>query len=115
MKKIENILVANRIESDKIVINKGANDGVMEYMRFLVFEYGNEIKDPVTQESLGILENPKGIFKVFHIQENMTVLISELDRPNKIANSLVMFSDVKVERDLLSTIKIGDKVKIINK
>lgn len=107
------IRVASIIETDKIVINKGHKDGIADYMRFLVYEDGEEIIDPISKKSLGLLENPKGVFKVIHSQDNMTVLISELKRPNKLALSLAQFSDVNVERELLKTIKIGDKVKMI--
>ncbi len=112
--EIKNILVAKIIEEDRIVINKGSNDGIFENIRFLVYEEGEEIIDPLTKKSLGVLENPKGIFKVMHLQENMSVLVSELKRPSKLALSFSQFSEINAERDLLSTIKIGDKVKIIN-
>ena len=108
------IRIANIIETDKIVINKGDKDGIDEHMRFLVYEEGEEIFDPISKKSLGILENPKGIFKVLHIQDLMTVLISELKRPSKLALTITQFADVNAERDLLRTIKIGDKIKIIN-
>jgi hypothetical protein len=39
-----------------IVINKGYDDGVEEDMRFIVFEEGEEITDPDTNEPLGKLE-----------------------------------------------------------
>jgi hypothetical protein len=107
------IRVAAIIEIDKIVINKGQKDGIEEYMRFLVYVEGEDIIDPISKKSLGVLENPKGSFKVIHLQENMTILISELKRPNSFL-TLPQFLDVDVERDLLKTIKIGDKVKVIN-
>lgn len=114
MDDIKDIQVAKIIETDKIVINKGINDGIEDGMRFLVYEKGDEIIDPVSKKSLGYLENPKGTFKVIHLQEKMTILLSELKRPNKLMLSLTQFSEVDAERDLLKTIKIGDKVKKIN-
>ncbi len=114
MDKMLDIRVAKIIETDKIVINKGAIDGIEEGMRFLVYEEGDEILDPVTKKSLGKLENPKGTFKVIHLQEKITILLSELKRPNKLLLSFNQFTDVDAERDLLKTIKIGDKVKKIN-
>jgi hypothetical protein len=113
MENKPDIRVAAIIEIDKIVINKGQKDGIEEYMRFLVYDEGEEIIDPISKKSLGVLENPKGTFKVMHLQENMTVLISEIKRPNKLL-SFSPFLDVDVERDILKTIKIGDKVKGIN-
>ena len=111
MEKID-IRVAKILEVDKIVINKGLNDQINEQMEFLVFEDGDEILDPITKKSLGLLENPKGMFKAIHIQENMSILLSKTKRPNRI--SLAMLGDVDSERDLLKNIKIGDKVKITN-
>lgn len=114
-----NIIVANKIDKYQLVINKGNNDRIDSYMRFLVYEEGEEIIDPLTKRSLGYLEKPKGFFKVFHIQDNMTILISELkkDKTSRI-NSIILNNlneEIDVEHVLLSQIKIGDKVKIINK
>jgi hypothetical protein len=108
------IRVAKILEVDKIVINKGKNDYIDEHMEYLVYEEGEEILDPVSGKSLGVLENPKGVFKVIHIQDNMSILLSKTKRPNKIVASFTMFGEVDAERDLLKNIKIGDKVKITN-
>lgn len=114
MKFIIDIRVASKIEVDKIVINKGKNDGIEEAMRFLVYKDGDEIFDPVTKKSLGILENPKGTFRILHVQDTMTILLSELKRPSNIAlNFASSFGEIDVERELLKSIKVGDKVKII--
>lgn len=116
MKNIEDIVVAEKIDTDRIVINKGEKDGIMSYMRFLVYELKGEILDPISRKSLGILESPKGTFKVFHLQDEMTILISELSKPNKmIGAAAALLGDVKPEREVLSSIRIGDKVKIINR
>jgi hypothetical protein len=114
MDKGIDIRVANKIEIDKIVINKGEKDGIEEYMRFLVYEEGEQITDPITKKNLGMLENPKGIFKAIHIQENMTILLSELKRPHGFVRAIEQWGDISAERDILKTIKVGDKVKIIN-
>jgi hypothetical protein len=113
--QIENIVVASVIDTDRIVINYGEENGIKEYMRFLVYELKDEIFDPISNKSLGILESPKGTFKVFHLQEKMTVLISELSKPNRNLGISTILGDVKPERDILGTIRRGDKVKIINK
>src|SRR5690606_322313 len=111
---LKDIRVAQIVEDDILVINKGVNDFIDNSMRFLVFEEANEIFDPVTKESLGKLEKPKGFFKVQHIQEKMTVLVSELRREKNVFSHLIFQSDLSVEKDLLKTIKVGDKVKIVN-
>ncbi|MBL7710949.1 MAG: hypothetical protein JNL13_00725 [Chitinophagaceae bacterium] len=111
---IEDIRVVAILETDKIVINKGSKDGIFEGMEFLVYNEGSEILDPITKENLGALENPKGRFKIIHIQERITTLLSKTKRPNKVASVLFMYSDIDAERDLLTSIRIGDKVKITN-
>jgi len=108
------IKVVSKIDNYQIVINKGEQDKINSYMRFLVYEEGKEIFDPETKESLGFLEIPKGIFKVFHIQEKMTVLVSVLKKDSGIATFQAFTSGIDPEKDLLSKIQIGDKVKIIN-
>lgn len=60
----------------EIIINKGAEDGIKSGQRFLIYEIGNEIIDPDTNESLGFLEIVKGVGEVKHIQSKMTTLRS---------------------------------------
>ncbi|CAD0001551.1 hypothetical protein [Flavobacterium salmonis] len=111
---ITNILVASKIDDFQIVINKGSNDRVGSYMRFLVYEEGQEIFDPHSKKSLGKLEIPKGFFKVQHIQEQMTVLVSELKKEKNIFQIALLVKELDVEKEMLTTIKVGDKVKIVN-
>lgn len=108
-----NIVVAKQIVNDVVVINKGSIDNIEEWMRFLIYEESDEVIDPVSKESLGNLEKPKGYFTVQHIQEKMSVLVSELRRENNLFGNILK-TDVSVERDILKTIKVGDKVKIVN-
>src|SRR5690554_8105624 len=76
-KKIENIRIVKIVDQFQIVINKGSKDGIVDYMNFLVYEEGEEIIDPETNENLGILEIAKGKLRVKHIQENLTTLESD--------------------------------------
>ncbi|MDO4475017.1 MAG: hypothetical protein Q4B75_10265 [Eubacteriales bacterium] len=62
------------INDYKIVINKGFADGVTMGTRFLVFRLGEELFDPDTNESLGILELVCGEGKPEHIQEHISTL-----------------------------------------
>lgn len=62
------------IDEYNIVINKGAADGVTLNDRFLVYRLGEELFDPDTNESLGILELVCGEGKPEHIQEHITTL-----------------------------------------
>lgn len=111
---LPDIRVAQIVEIDILVINKGEKDLIDDSMRFLVYEDSEEIFDPLSKESLGKLEKPKGFFKVQHIQEKMTTIVSELKREKNAFSSFLMPIDLSVEKDLLKTIKVGDKVKIVN-
>jgi len=62
------------IDDCKIVIDKGCADGVTKENRFLVYRLGDELFDPDTKESLGILEIVCGEGKPDHIQERLTTL-----------------------------------------
>jgi len=61
----------------RVVINKGSRDGITSEDRFLVFELGEELIDPVAKEPLGRLEIVKGRVRPLHIQERVTTLISD--------------------------------------
>lgn len=60
----------------KIVINKGSDDGIKEGYKFLVYQLGEELYDPDTKASLGILEIVKGYGKATHIQNKLTTIES---------------------------------------
>ncbi|WP_051931100.1 hypothetical protein [Rahnella sp. WP5] len=70
------IVVKINAERTEFVINKGSSHGVYDGLKFQIIEFGEEIIDPETNESLGTLEILKGTAKVLHIQEKMTTLIS---------------------------------------
>lgn len=60
----------------EVVINLGAEDGVTKDDEFVVFEQGEEVTDPDTDESLGILEIVRGQGVAKHVQEKLTTLRS---------------------------------------
>lgn len=109
---IEDIYVAKVLDTGKIVINKGANDGITAGMEFVVYEKGEEICDPITQKKLGVLENAKGGFRAFHIQEGLTVLLAK----KNLQPSLLSLASMVVDNEtkLLQSIKVGDSVRITN-
>ena len=78
-------LVAEIISDRKVVLNKGSQDGISDGDKFVVFRLGQEIHDPKTGESLGILEEIKGKGKVIHVQERMCIIqtyeFGEVERP----------------------------------
>ena len=67
-------LVAEVLGGRKVVLNKGSQDGISDGDRFVVFSTGEEIHDPRTGESLGILEKVKGKGEVIHVQDNMCTI-----------------------------------------
>ncbi len=66
--------VVKIIDEYRIVINKGRVDGVVKSNRFLVYRLGEELFDPDTDESLGVLEIVCGEGKPEHIQDHLTTL-----------------------------------------
>jgi hypothetical protein len=113
-KKIDDIRIVKVINDFDIVINKGSNDGVSEYMNFLVYELGDEIIDPVTNKSLGTLEIAKGKFRVKHIQESLTTLESDeydIEKSHKIFTFTEFIE--KRKQQPIKNIKLTDKVKTI--
>ena len=73
-------LVAKIHNKRKVVLNKGLHDGISDGDKFVVFSLGEEVHDPKTGESLGILEEIKGKGEVIHVQDHMcTIQTYEFD------------------------------------
>ena len=68
--------VAKIIDETSLVISIGEKSGVTQGMRFVVYEEGQDIRDPESGESLGKLEVVKAEVQAVHVQENMTLLKS---------------------------------------
>lgn len=113
-KKIENIKIVKIIDAFQIVINKGSADGITDYMNFLVYEEGEEIIDPDTKKSLGILEIAKGKLRVKHIQENLTTLESD-EFDTETSRKIFSFAEYidKRKQQPLKNVKQSDKIKTI--
>ena len=58
----------------QVAINRGFRDGIKVGQRFLVFGLGNEIHDPDSGKSLGLLEIVRGKGQVIHVQEKMATI-----------------------------------------
>lgn len=69
-----NIRVAKVLENGNVVINRGRIHGIKENDVFIIYEEGEDIKDPTTNESLGRLEIVKGTGVVGHLQENICTI-----------------------------------------
>ena len=64
------------VDDFKLAINKGSDDSITKNDIFIIFEKGEELFDPDTNESLGFLEIPKLKMRVFNIQNKLTLLES---------------------------------------
>ena len=70
--------VASIIDDKRVVVNKGANDGIHLNQMFLIYKLGDEIIDPDTKEILGKLEIVLGRGIVTHVQDKMATLTSNI-------------------------------------
>lgn len=108
----KNAKVIKVIDNYRVVINKGESNGVKVGDRYLVFELGEELIDPDTSESLGILEIVKGKGKVIHLQARMATLETyEVERRRKYLTGLELAAGVSPYEDVLKSFeyaKIGD-------
>lgn len=64
------------VDNHTIVVNVGADKGLVPGKIFMVVGLGEEIVDPDTNESLGALEVVRGRARVSHVQERISTLIS---------------------------------------
>lgn len=74
--------VAQILDASQLVLNVGAEHGVTPGLRFVVYEEGNEVKDPETGQTLGSLELVKGVVEALHVQDRITLAVTpKTDRP----------------------------------
>lgn len=116
------IRVASIINSEMVVINAGENNGIKEGLRFQIYELGDEIFDPLSNEPLGKLELIKGTGKVVNVQKKMATVKSDMKtQPQKIIrkNPLLGYNTMVVEEyspsDTISfdNVRIGDLLRRI--
>lgn len=77
-KTVKTTKIAKIVDDYTVVINKGAKDGLKVGQRFIIYAYGDEIHDPDTNESLGMLEIVKGTGKISHLQDAIATLKSDM-------------------------------------
>lgn len=65
--------VAQVLNSREIAINVGSAVGVVEGMYFDVLAAPKDIRDPDTDEVLGVVDRPKVRVRVTHVQERLSV------------------------------------------
>lgn len=68
--------VVQILDDGRIAINRGTEHGIYKGQTFLVYTLGEEIFDPETKESLGVLEITRGKGEIDHVQEKMATIIS---------------------------------------
>ena len=59
--------VARILSKTELVLNVGEEQSVKEGMEFVVYEVGEQVIDPESEEELGPLETVKGRVKVWHV------------------------------------------------
>lgn len=69
--------VAKILNEFQLVLNVGAQQGVKKGMQFIIFEEGEEIKDPQSGSSLGRMELVKGEVEVTHVQDALCLVQSK--------------------------------------
>ncbi|GGX95794.1 hypothetical protein GCM10007160_24270 [Litchfieldella qijiaojingensis] len=111
--------VATIIDKYRVVINRGANDGVRVGQRYLILNIGDEIFDPDTGESLGQIEVVKGKGEVTHVQDRLATLQTieshEIRRRPSGLLALAQFSDVEVTSEPKAFIdpEVGDIARLL--
>ncbi|KAB8140741.1 hypothetical protein F8S13_22300 [Chloroflexia bacterium SDU3-3] len=71
-------LIAEVIDRYTVVINRGSKHKIQLGQKFIIYTLTDkEILDPITRESLGKLEVPKGTGKVIHVQERLATIKSD--------------------------------------
>lgn len=95
--------VAAILNDYKVIMDKGYNDGVRKDMTFVLYEDGDDIKDPTTGEVLDKEMKVKYTLWVAHVQEKMTTLYS--------ADIEMKFFSLGPSRKKLKGIKIGDPIR----
>lgn len=117
--------VAEIIDEHTVVINRGYGQGVEEDMRFVIYEQGDEIKDPDTKKSLGRFEYVKAKVRVTNVSEKFsTATTCEADTPpvfrglggllGQQCRVLPLDKEMKEKMpNYNTTVKIGDLVRQI--
>jgi hypothetical protein len=114
------IVVASVLSNDRVVINKGSEDGIRIGRRYLIYELTDEeIIDPVNKESLGYLEVPKGTGTIVSVQDHMSILESDEERRPVPTPSFPKVQDIAealtpVQRAAIAPFRnplVGDSVK----
>ena len=128
--------IALILDEQRLLINLGKEDGVAIGDKFIIFEDGQEVTDPATNQSLGKLELIKAQVEAVHVQEKLSLVMpikkETTTQTNVLSAVLAKTSstssiapdiyreklDVKIDQvsglaQINSVIAVGDKVRSI--
>lgn len=114
--------VVKIVDDKTIVINAGKNNGIQNADKFEIYELGDEVIDPETNENLGNLTSHKAYVQVINVYEKMalcentereTLLLSANYSSIKPLN--IDISQITGGISKNKTIRIGDRAKLLNK
>ena len=69
--------IAKIIDEQHVIVNVGKSHGVKQDMGFTVFALGDVVADPESGEPLERWELPKGRIVAMHVQEKISICMSE--------------------------------------
>lgn len=84
----KNLLVAQIIDVNTLILNKGRREGICIGQEYIVYRLGDEIIDPETKECLGRWEIVRGRGEIINVDEKFSVLRSVNKGTGLIAFSL---------------------------
>lgn len=95
--------IAKIISNEAVVINAGSNDGIEKEQKFqIIGKVGLEpVIDPDTGESLGTLDELKGIVIAKNVYPNMTVAETEMHRAGGTVDYTDMFKGISSTNNVL--------------
>ena len=70
--------IARILDESRFVINIGSEAGVKSGQEFIIYQEGDEIFDPETNESLGKMELSKGAIVIEHVQEKLSIAATKV-------------------------------------
>ena len=120
------------MDKKNIIINYGYRNGAKKGDEVRVIEVGEEVIDPVKNESIGTLDLIKVTAKIIKVYDNFSICADVQDSVNTILNPLTQFSQVLVNTERtynemnvleeqitnrkfprVTPIKVGDLVEIV--
>jgi hypothetical protein len=102
--------IAHIIDETHVILNIGSNHGVKLNQIFLIYQEGDEVFDPDTNESLGKVEISKGRINVEHVQDKMAIATTGKREPETTSRSKIL-SELMVDASIPKDSE-RDKLKV---